>query len=66
MIFVMYIPRLVEFGVVRRWSPVSGVVNDVSLQAPFGGVILTKIKYYFLKRPLFLAFDLDLERTCKI
>lgn len=40
MIFAMYNPRLVMFGVVRRWSPVDGVVDEVSSQDPIGGVIL--------------------------
>ncbi|KAG5568512.1 hypothetical protein H5410_064470 [Solanum commersonii] len=31
---------LVEFGAVRRWSPIGGVVDEVRLQAPVGGVIL--------------------------
>ncbi|KAG5590477.1 hypothetical protein H5410_040991 [Solanum commersonii] len=33
---------LVDFGVVRRWSSIGGVVDEVSLQAPVGGVILTE------------------------
>ncbi|KAH0669337.1 hypothetical protein KY285_023497 [Solanum tuberosum] len=37
--FAMYNPRLVEFGAVRRWSPIGGVVDEVRLQAPVDGVI---------------------------
>ncbi|KAG5616369.1 hypothetical protein H5410_016193 [Solanum commersonii] len=39
MMFAMYNPKLVEFGTVRRWSPIGGVVDEVRLQAPVGGVI---------------------------
>ncbi|KAG5590462.1 hypothetical protein H5410_040976 [Solanum commersonii] len=33
--------QLVEFSAIR-WSPIGGVVDEASLQAPVGGVILTK------------------------
>jgi len=40
--FSTYNPRLVKFDAIRRWSPIGGVIDEVRLQPPVGGVILTE------------------------